>query len=330
MKLYVDVMGGDHGPSVIIKGCIEAIKEYDVSLILVGNKDIIEEVLLEENFDNPRISILNATETISFNEEPVKAIRRKKDSSIVVALRHMKEDDPENSVLISAGSTGALLAGGTLILGRIKGVKRPGLGTYIPQEDKSIFMIDVGASSDAQPDYLLTYAKLATVYLEAVDGRNNPTVGLLNVGAEEEKGNLLLKESYQLIKNSNLNFFGNIESRDIFTTEADIVVCDGFTGNIEIKTIEGIASFLFDGLKKTLLSSIKGKIGALLIKNDLKAFKAKYDSEEIGGSPLLGVRGGVIKAHGSSSAYAIKNAIRQAISFAQKEVVKKMTEELEK
>lgn len=328
MKLYVDVMGGDFGPPVIIKGCIEAVKEYDVPITLVGDQNIIKEVLLEEDFDDSRFSILNATENISFNEEPVKAIRHKKDSSIVVALRHMK-DDPD-AVFISAGSTGALLAGGTLILGRIKGVKRPGLGTYIPQEDRSIFLIDVGASSDAQPDYLLTYAKLATVYLESVDGRLNPSVGLLNVGAEEEKGSLLIKESYKLLKGSNLNFFGNVESRDIFTTPADIIVCDGFTGNIEIKTIEGIASFMFSGLKKTLLKTIKGKLGALLIKKDLKAFKAKYDSEEIGGSPFLGVKGGVIKAHGSSSAHAIKNAIRQAIAFSENKVVEKLIKEFEK
>lgn len=322
MSIYIDVMGGDNAPKEMIKGAIDAIKEYNVPLVLVGDKDVIEKELLENDFDDSRVSIINAPATIGFDEEPVKAIRHKKDSSIVVALREIKKDP--DSVLVSAGSTGALLAGGTLILGRVKGVKRPGIGTFIPQEKKTIFLIDIGASSDAQADYLLTYAQLANVYINAVETKTDSKIGLINLGKEEEKGSTLTKDAYTLLKNSNLNFIGNVEPNDLLTTEADIIVCDGFTGNIIIKTIEGLTKFLFSGIKKSLMQSFKGKVGAVLVKDDLKKFKDAYDSDEIGGCPLLGVNGGVIKAHGSAKAYAFKNAIHQAILFSEREVVKKM------
>lgn len=323
MKIYLDVMGGDHAPGEIIKGAIEAINEFNVPIILVGKEEVIKEELIKNQFDDPRVSILNANSVIGFDEEPVRALRHKKDSSIVVALNHMKNEP--DSVLVSAGSTGALLAGGTLILGRIKGVKRPGLGNNIPQKDKNVFLIDIGASADAQPSYLLTYAELAKIYVESVDGIENPTIGLINVGTEEEKGNQLIKEAHSLLKNSGLNFIGNVESKDILTTPADILVCDGFVGNILLKTIEGLTKFVFNGIKESLLSSWTGKIGALLIKKDLKKFKDAYDPDIVGGCPLLGVKGGIIKAHGSSKAFAIKNAIRQAIRFSENNVVEKFT-----
>ncbi len=326
--LYVDAMGGDYAPGEIVKGTIEAVKEFDVPITLVGKQDEIIEELIKYNFDDPRISILNANSIIGFNEEPVKAIRHKKDSSIVVALRKIKEE--KDSTLVSAGSTGALLAGATLILGRIKGVKRPGLGISFPQKDKTVFLIDVGASADSQSSFLLTYAKLANVYMESVENVSNPKIGLINIGTEEEKGSPMIKEAHKLLKESDLNFIGNIEPSDIFTTDADILVCDGFTGNIIIKTVEGLSSFMFHGIKESLLSSFFGKIGALLIKDDLKKFKDQYDPDSIGGSPFLGVKGGVIKAHGSSKAHAIKNAIRQAIQFDKNNVVTKIETELEK
>lgn len=327
MTIYIDAMGGDHAPKEIIKGSVDAIKEYNVPLTLVGDKEIIQKELLDLNFDDSRISILHAPTVIGFDEEPVKAIRHKKDSSIVVALREIKKDP--DSVLVSAGSTGALLAGGTLILGRIKGVKRPGLGIFVPQENKNAFLIDVGASSDAQPEYLLDYAQLAEIYLSATQNRTNLKVGLINLGAEEEKGSSLTKEAYTLLKNSSLQFIGNVEPNHLLTTEADIVVCDGFTGNVIIKTIEGLSKFLFSGIKRSMMSSLKGKLGGALIKNDLKKFKDDYDPDEHGGSPLLGVKGGVIKAHGSSNAYAFKNAIHLAILFAEKNVVRKLQEKFE-
>lgn len=328
MKIYVDAMGGDYAPDEIVKGAIEAIKEFDVPITLVGKEDKIKEALLKYEFDSPKVSILKADSVIGFDEEPVKAIRKKKDSSIVVALREMKNN--EDAVLVSAGSTGALLAGGTLILGRIKGVKRPGLGISFPQDEKTIFLIDVGASSDAHADYLLTYAKIATIYKENVENIKNPSVGLLNVGTEAEKGSIMIKEAYKLLSESDLNFIGNVESKEIFTTEADILVCDGFTGNIIIKTVEGLTKFIFDGIKTSLMGSLKGKVGALLVKKDLKKFKDKYDPDITGGSPFLGVKGGIIKAHGNSKAFAIKNAIKQAIAFSEKNVVQKITENLNK
>ncbi len=317
--IYVDT------PDQIIKGAIDAIKEYGVDLTLVGRAEEISPVLKREA-PQLNIPILSAATNIGFDEEPVKAIRKKKDSSIVIALNKIK-DDPD-STLVSAGSTGALLAGATFLLGRIKGVKRPGLGVYIPQKNKQVFLMDAGASSEALPGYLETYAKISSIYLQNVDDLKDPKIGLINIGTEAEKGSPLYKEAYELLEKSGLNFIGNVEPKDILTTEADALVCDGFTGNIIIKTIEGLSSFLFKQIKASLMGSFAGKVGALLVRNDLTKLKKTYDSDEIGGSPFLGVKGGVIKAHGSSKAYAIKNAINQARLLSQKQVVKKLMEEL--
>ncbi len=329
MRIYIDAMGGDHAPGEIVKGAVDAAREYRVPITLIGREEDVQKCLDRYEIKGLSIDILNADSVIGFDEEPVKAIRRKKDSSIVVGLNAVKQH-PED-VFVSCGSTGALLVGAQLILGRIKGIKRPGLGVPLPQgTDKSIFTIDVGATSDLKPEYLLQYAQIATVYCESVNGLPNPSVGLLNIGTEEEKGSIAVREAYQLLKNSGLNFYGNVEARDIPTTEANILVTDGFTGNVVLKLTEGLVSYIIKNLKDTLMASTRGKIGGLLIKDSLKDFKKAFDSDELGGSPLLGVRGGVIKGHGSSNAFAVKNAIRQAILFSDNDVVAKITEQFEK
>lgn len=320
-------MGGDNAPGEIVKGAVEAAREYKVPIVLVGQEKAVRDALDRYDTANLQIEILNADTVIGFNEEPVRAIRHKKDSSIVVGLRAVKEN-PED-VFISAGSTGALLAGAQLILGRIRGIKRPALGVSIPQGGRSMFTLDVGASADTKPEFLLQYAELGTVYCEAVMGIANPSVGLLNIGTEEEKGSIVVKEAHQLLKDSSLNFYGNVESKDLLTAQADVLVTDGFTGNIVLKLTEGLMSFIMHELKSRMMGSFKGKIGGLMIKDDLKAFKNQFDSEEYGGSPFLGVKGGVIKTHGSSKAKSVKNAVRQAIRFSENDVVAKITQQLE-
>ncbi len=328
MKIYIDAMGGDNAPAEIVKGAVEAAREYSVPIVLVGQEKAVRDALDRYDTQGLPIEILHAESVIGFDEEPVKAVRHKKDSSIVVGLQAVKEN-PED-VFISAGSTGALLVGAQFILGRIRGIKRPGLGVSIPQGEHSLFAIDVGATSDAKAEYLLQYGQLGAVYCEAVMGIPNPSVGLLNIGSEEEKGSMVVKDAHQMLKASGLNFYGNIEAKDIPTARADVLVCDGFTGNIVLKLTEGLMSFIMSELKKSMMSSFKGKIGGLMIKDDLKEFKKQFDAEEYGGSPFLGVKGGVIKIHGSSKSGAVRCAVRQAILFSENDVVGKITARLEK
>lgn len=328
MRIYIDAMGGDHAPGEIVKGAVDAARTYRVPITLVGREEDVRSCLDRYDTVGLSIDILNADSVIGFDEEPVKAIRSKKDSSIVVGLNAIKANPSD--VFVSAGSTGSLLVGAQLILGRIKGIKRPGLGVSLPQGKGSLFAIDVGATSDSKAEYLYQYAELATIYCESVMGIPNPSVGLLNIGTEEEKGSIAVKGAYQLIKNSDMNFYGNVEAKQIPTTEADILVCDGFAGNVVLKLIEGLTGYMMREMKSTILSSTKGKIGGLLIKDSLSEFKKKFDADEYGGSPFLVVKGGVIKAHGSSGAYAIKNAIRQAILFSENDVVNKISQQLEK
>ncbi|MDI3536163.1 MAG: phosphate acyltransferase [Eubacteriaceae bacterium] len=324
MNIFLDVMGGDHAPGEIIKGSIDAIKEYNISLILVGQKEIIQNELAQYDYPADKIEIIHAETAIENTEEPAMAIRRKTDSSLVVALEEMKKRD--QSVLISAGSTGALLSGGLLKLGRIKGVKRPALASMLPKENGVSLLIDTGANADCKPEYLLQFAQLGTIYFENVLGKKNPSVGLINIGTEAKKGNTLVKTAYELLEASNLNFIGNIEARDVLESKADILVCDGFTGNVVLKLTEGVASFILNGVKKSVMSNTTGKIGGLLMKNNLRSFKKQFDYSEYGGAPFLGVKGGIIKAHGSSNAFAIKNAIKQSISFLENDVLRKISE----
>lgn len=314
MKIYVDAMGGDNAPQAIVEGAVEAVQAYNVGLTLVGDKEAILNSLKQYDYPIERIEILHADSVIGFDEEPVKAVRSKKDSSLVVALSAMR--GKENAVLVSAGSTGAILAGGLVYLGRIKGIKRPALAVGLPKKGKVALLIDSGANADDHPEHLEQFGILGTAYCQGVMGYANPKVGLINIGSEAEKGSLLAKEAYQLLEeNPAVNFIGNVEARDIPTTEADILVCDGFTGNVVLKLTEGLVSFVMHGIKDAVMGSVKGKIGGALIKNDLKAFKAQFDASEVGGAPFLGVKGGIIKAHGNSDAKAIKNAIKQAIDY---------------
>lgn len=327
MNIYVDAMGGDNAPVEIVKGAVDAVLEYGVALTLVGKEDSVNKELAKYTYPKEQIKVLHAETVIGFDEEPAMAIRRKEDSSLVVALNAMKGEP--DSALISAGSTGALLSGGLLKLGRIKGIKRPALAAALPKDGGVVLLIDTGANADCKADYLEQFAMLGHVYFESVLGKKNPKVGLINIGTEEEKGNMMVKEAYQLLKNSDLNFVGNVEARDIPTTDVDVLVCDGFTGNIVLKLLEGLSSYMMKGIKSSIMGSTKGKIGGALIKNDLKKFKHQFDADEAGGAPFLGVKGGIIKAHGSSNAYAIKNAIHQSIKFIDNDVLGKVTAKLQ-
>jgi len=325
MKIYVDAMGGDNAPQAIVEGAISAIKEYDLNnLILVGQKKAIENELSKYGDLSKKVQILSASDVIGFDEEPVEAIRTKKDSSLVVALDAMKGD--QDAVLISAGSTGALLAGGQLKLGRIKGIKRPALGSILPQRNGSTFLMDIGANADCRPEFLLQFAQVAVIYVQSVLKISNPSVGLLNIGTEAEKGNTLTKKVFGLLQESTLNFKGNVESRDLMTTDVDILITDGFTGNIVLKLAEGMANYLVQNLKAAFMDVHSEKKVDPLIKVQLKTFKDAFDADAYGGAPFLGVKGGIIKAHGSSNAYAFKNAIRQAIDFSENNVVEKITD----
>ncbi|CEH35413.1 phosphate acyltransferase PlsX [Romboutsia lituseburensis] len=325
MKIVIDGMGGDNAPKSNVEGAVKAIKEYNVDLIITGDKDILEKEFANYEFDKSKLEIVHTTEIIENEDKPVKAIRSKKDSSMVVALRLVKEGKAD--AVISAGNTGALLAGGLFVVGRIKGIDRPCLCPAIPNAKKGMTLIaDGGANADCKPKNLVEFAGMSNIYAKKVLGLNSPKIALANVGIEEGKGNDLVKKSYEELKNIDVNFIGNVEARDVINAYTDIIVCDGFTGNILLKSTEGVAMSVMGLLKETFLSSTKGKIGAMLLKDDLKKLKSFMDYAEYGGAPLLGVNGGVIKAHGSSDSRAIKNAVNQGIKFAQGNVVEDIKE----
>lgn len=325
MRIVIDGMGGDNAPKSNVEGVVNAIKEYGVDLIITGDKDILEKEFSKYDFDRNKLEIVHTTEIIENEDKSVKAIRSKKDSSMVVALRLVKEGKAD--AIISAGSTGALLAGGLFVIGRIKGIDRPCLCPAIPNINKGMTIIaDGGANADCKPRNLVDFAAMSNIYAKKVLGLNSPKVGLANIGSEEGKGNDLVKKAYEELKNIDINFIGNVESRDVINDYTDIIVCDGFTGNILLKSTEGVAMSVMKLIKETLLSSTKGKIGAMFIKDDLKKLKSYMDYSEYGGAPLLGVNGGVIKAHGSSNSTAIKNAINQGIKFTRGNVVEDIKE----
>ena len=319
MNIIVDGMGGDNAPKEIVKGCVDAVNQLDVKIIIVGKEDIIGEELNKYEYPRKSIDILNATQIISNSEEPSFAIRRKKDSSIVIGLKALKEMDGD--AFVSAGSTGALLAGGLFIVKRIRGIERAALASIYPTIRGRSFLLDIGANVDCKPEYLNQFATMGSIYCEKVLGIDKPTVGLANIGIEKGKGNTLVKESYELIKKSGVNFIGNVEARDIPEGAVDVVVCDGFVGNIMLKLTEGMAVSLFASLKEEFTKTFTSKMGALILKPSLKSFKEKLDYREYGGAPLLGLSQPVIKAHGSSDALAIKNAIRQAKIFVNNDII---------
>jgi glycerol-3-phosphate acyltransferase PlsX len=328
MRIAIDGMGGDNAPSAIVEGCVMALKEFnDVEIVITGPEDVITGEFSKYDYDKSRVTILNATEVIGTNEHPVMALRKKKDSSLNKALKLVK--DKECDAVISSGSTGAFLAGCTLVIGRIKGIERPALSPIMPGMKGPFVVVDAGANVDCKPQYLKQFAIMGKVYYESVISVPNPTVALVNIGAEEEKGNELTKETYKLLKNSNLNFVGNIEPRDITDGNVNVIVCDGFVGNTVLKMYEGVASNLLGTIKTALLSSLVTKIGALFIMPVIKTLKNKFDYKEYGGAPFLGVDGICIKAHGSSDARAFKNAIKQSRIFYLNDTLSKLKIELE-
>lgn len=327
MRIIVDAMGGDKGPEVTVKGCVDALKEVDIEIVLVGKEEIIKEQLDKLGYNGNNISIVNADDVITNDDKPVMAIRRKKNSSMVVGLKMIK--DKEGDAFISAGNTGALLTGGLLVVGRIKGIERAALAPVYPTKRGISLLVDAGANADCKPKYLQQFALMGSIYAEKVLNKKNPKVGLVNIGVEKGKGNELTKESFELLsKSSQINFYGNVEARDIPEGLVDVLVCDGFVGNVILKLTEGLAFSIFSALKEEFLKNPITKLGALLLKPGLRSFKSKLDYTEYGGAPLLGVKGGVIKAHGSSDAKAIKNAIRQAKAFVENDVLRLIKESI--
>lgn len=306
MKILFDASGGDNAPLAIIQGALDAREEFKIDATLIGDEENIRKVALNNNI-NLDFDIIDAKEVIENTDDPAKSIRRKKDSSIVKGLNLLKEN--EYDAFISCGSTGALLAGGIFIVGRIENVKRAVLPTFLPAKDGKVLLIDSGANMDCDEELLLQFAKLGSSYLESL-GNENPRVGLLNVGSEEGKGNAVTKKAYQLIKESDLNFVGNIEARDITSGNCDLVVCDGFDGNVILKNTEGIAMFLLKAIQKT---GIEIGIDQVQLKQLLGNTMKSLDYKEVGGVSLLGLKNIIIKAHGSSDAKAIKNAVKSAI-----------------
>ncbi len=326
VKIAVDAMGGDNAPAEIVKGAVEAVNEFKSNIVLVGIKDKIEEELKKYTYDTNKITIAHASEIIGTDETPTTAIRQKKDSSMVVGLNLVKKG--EAMAFVSAGSTGALLTGSTVIIGRIKGIERPALGTCLPTTKGFTFLLDSGANVDCKPNYIVQFAKMASVYVENVMGIKNPKVALANIGAEKEKGNALTKEAYELLElTQDINFSGNIEAREIPFGEADVVVCDGFVGNIILKFAEGLSLGLLSIIKEEITKGIY-KFAAAALKKPFKQIKTRFDAEEVGGAPFLGLKHLVVKAHGSSRAKGIKNAIKQCEIFVENDIVLKIEEKL--
>lgn len=323
-RVAVDVMGGDNAPVDIIKGAIKAVQDKNnIKVILVGKEDIIKNELTGYTYDEDRVSIVHADDVITNDESPVMAIRRKKESSMVVALNLIKNGEAD--AFISAGSSGAVLTGGLFIVGRIKGIERAPLAPLIPTLKGQSLLVDCGANVDAKANQLVQFARMGSVYMEEVVGIKNPTVAIVNIGTEEEKGNALVKETYPLLKEcEDINFIGSIESRDIPFGGADVIVCEAFVGNVILKLYEGVAMALMEVIKEGLMSSTKSKIGALLVKDALKDSLKLLTSDDYGGAPLLGLNGLVVKSHGNSTYKEIRNAIIQCISFSEQEINKKI------
>lgn len=331
VRVALDAMGGDNAPYEIIKGAILALRERtELKVFLVG-----DELVLKENLErlkkeghevfSERLEIVHAPDVITNDEAPVKAIRRKRESSVVVAMKLVKEEKAD--AFVSAGSTGAVLVGGQLIIGRIRGIERSPLAPLIPTKKGMALLIDCGANVDSRPSHLLQFAKIGSIYMEHILGIKNPRVGLVNVGVEEEKGNALTKEAFPMFKEcKDINFVGSIEARQIPYGDADVIVCDAFVGNVILKLYEGVAKVLLSEIKKGLLSSFVSKIGALLVKGALKKSLQGFDSKKYGGAPMLGLNGLVVKSHGNSESEEIKNSLIQCIDFKKQKIKEKITE----
>ena len=320
MNIMIDGMGGDHAPEEIVKGAVQAAKEISGTVSIIGREERINECLQALNWNGDNIEVVNATEVISNNESPAMAVRKKKDSSISKGMRMLKEGEVD--AFISGGSTGALLSAGLLILGRIRGIKRPAIAAFFPKigmNDTSL-ILDCGANAESRPEYLLQYGIMGSIFVEKVKGIENPEVMLLNVGAEEEKGDPLHKESFELLRNADINFKGNCEGRDVPFGCCDVVVTDGFSGNVFLKSSEGVALAVMKRIKQKMTEGLVAKAGALLSYSKLKEIKKEFDYSEEGGAPILGLKGPVLKIHGSSKANAVYNAILKAVPYVEQDV----------
>lgn len=320
INIVLDAMGGDNAPDSIILGALKALNlNKDLVIKLVGDSAKINTFLKDKEYDKQRLEIIHTSEVIEMSESPVSAIRSKKDSSIVVGLGILKRG--EASAFVSAGSTGAVLVGGQVLVGKLKGVQRAPLAPLIPTSKGVSLLIDCGANVDARPSHLVQFAKMGSLYMENIVGIKNPRVAIVNIGAEEEKGNSLVKETFPLLKaQENINFIGSIEARDIPKGYADVIVCEAFTGNVILKLYEGVGQTLIGKIKEALSTNFITKMGALLIKSSLKKTLKSFDASEYGGAPLIGLKALVVKAHGSSKETEICNAILQCINFAKADI----------
>ncbi len=317
VKVAVDAMGGDNAPAEIVKGAVEALSVRDnVKVILVGQEEPIRAELKKYSYDEARVEVVNATEVIEMAEPPVNAIRQKKDSSIVVAMKMVRSGEAD--AFVGAGNTGAVLVGGTTIVGRVKGVERAPLAPLFPTAKGVSLLIDCGANVDARPAYLVQFARMGSIYMENVVGIKNPRVAIVNIGAEEEKGNALVKETFPLLREcKDINFIGSIEARDIPTGYADVIVCEAFVGNVILKLFEGVGSTMLSMVKEGMMSNTRSKIGALLVQPALKKSLKQFDLSEHGGAPLLGLKGLVVKTHGNAKAVHVRTSIIQCVTFTE-------------
>lgn len=330
IRVVIDAMGGDNAPEEIVKGAVAALADQpEVQILLTGRPEAVEPILAGLSYDKDRLTVVPASEVIETAEPPVAAIRTKKDSSMTVGLNLVKEGKAD--CFISSGSTGALLVGAQLLVGRIPGVRRPPLAPVLPTTNGPSLLIDCGANVDARPEHLVQFARMGAAYMEGVVGIKNPTVGLMNIGAEEDKGNALVKETMPLLKAcEDINFIGSVEARDIPFGAADVVVCEAFAGNVALKMYEGTAKALLSQIKAALMSSVRGKLGGLLIKPSLKGLMKTFDAAEYGGAPMLGLNGLVVKTHGSAKAGEIRTAVSQCVRFREQHMDEKIKEMMAK
>ena len=323
-KVALDAMGGDYAPAEPVKGAVDAVNaRSDIKVLLIGQEDVVRKELEKYTYPAEQIEVIHAEEVIETAEPPVNAIRKKKQSSIVVGMNMVKQKEAD--AFVSAGSSGAILVGGQVIVGRIKGIERPPLAPLIPTEKGVSLLIDCGANVDARPAHLLQFAKMGSIYMENVLGIKDPKVGIVNIGAEEEKGNALVKDTFPQLKElPGINFIGSVEAREIPHGQADVIVCEAFVGNVILKLYEGLGAVLVDKIKGGMMSTLRSKIGALLVKPALKTTLKTFDATEYGGAPLLGLNGLVVKTHGSAKAKEVTNTIIQCVTFKQQNISEKI------
>ena len=320
MRIILDGMGGDNAPAAVVEGAVIASKEIEHEIVIIGQEELIQNELNKYRYNPKKISVVNAREVITNEEAPVRAVRSKKDSSIVRGINMVKNG--EGDIFISAGSTGALLSGGLFILGRIQGIDRPALASVYPIVGGTpSLLVDAGANAECKPNNLLEFGIMGNIYMEKVIARENPKVGLVNIGTEAAKGNTLTKAAYELLEQSDMNFIGNVEAREVPKGVCDVIVCDGFTGNVVLKLTEGLAWNILQVIKKKFTDGVKAKLGAALLIDKLSELKTEFDYSEYGGAPILGVKGPIVKMHGSSSANAVKNTILKGIPYVEEKVV---------